>query len=157
MQPYFTQVTQAGYDRIEAEINAIKADRPTKIAALAAARALGDLSENAEYSAAKRDLRHLESRLRFLDKQLRYAKVVTPKDDQTIEIGKTVTLTFLDVNDVDTFDLVGTPEADVTTNKISLASPIGAAIMGHSVGDSVMVDAPNGQYQITISDVSITK
>ncbi len=94
MQPYFTQITQAGYDKIAGEIDALKADRPAKIAALSAARALGDLSENAEYSAAKRDLRHLESRLRFLDKQLRYAQVVTPTDDATIEIGKRVVLAF---------------------------------------------------------------
>lgn len=156
MQPYFTQITQAGYDKIAGEIDALKADRPAKIAALSAARALGDLSENAEYSAAKRDLRHLESRLRFLDKQLRYAQVVTPTDDATIEIGKRVVLAFLDENDTDTFDLVGTPEADVTTNKISLASPIGAAILSNSVGDTVSVNAPNGRYQVKIITVSLT-
>lgn len=155
MQPYFNKVTQAGYDQITAEIEALKQSRPEKIEQLQAARALGDLSENAEYSAAKRDLRHLESRLRYLGKQLRYAQVVKPKDDAVIEIGKRVVLQFMDDQSEDTFELVGTPEADVGANKISLISPIGKAILDHTVGDVVSIDAPNGAYQVKILDVTL--
>lgn len=155
MQPYFNKVTQAGYDQIAAEIEALKQSRPEKIEQLFAARALGDLSENAEYSAAKRDLRHLESRLRYLSKQLRYAQVVKPKNDAVIEIGKTVVLQFMDDKSEDTFELVGTPEADVGANKISLISPIGKAIMSHTVGDVVSIDAPNGAYQVKILKVNL--
>ncbi len=155
MQPYFNKVTQAGYDQIAAEIEALKQSRPEKIEQLSAARALGDLSENAEYSAAKRDLRHLESRLRYLSKQLRYAQVVKPKNDAVIEIGKTVVLQFMDDKSEDTFELVGTPEADVGANKISLISPIGKAIMSHTVGDVVSIDAPNGAYQVKILKVNL--
>ncbi|KRM73795.1 transcription elongation factor GreA [Secundilactobacillus collinoides] len=155
MQPYFNKVTQAGYDQIAAEIEALKQSRPEKIEQLSAARALGDLSENAEYSAAKRDLLHLESRLRYLSKQLRYAQVVKPKNDAVIEIGKTVVLQFMDDKSEDTFELVGTPEADVGANKISLISPIGKAIMSHTVGDVVSIDAPNGAYQVKILKVNL--
>lgn len=155
MQPYFNKVTQAGYDQIAAEIEALKQSRPEKIEQLQAARALGDLSENAEYSAAKRDLRHLESRLRYLGKQLRYAQVVKPKNDAVIEIGKRVVLQFMDDQSEDTFELVGTPEADVGANKISLISPIGKAILDHTVGDIVSIDAPNGAYQVKILDVTL--
>ncbi|ANZ64578.1 transcription elongation factor GreA [Secundilactobacillus paracollinoides] len=155
MQSYFNKVTQAGYDQIAAEIEALKQSRPEKIEQLQAARALGDLSENAEYSAAKRDLRHLESRLRYLGKQLRYAQVVKPKDDAVIEIGKQVVLQFMDDQSEDTFELVGTPEADVGANKISLISPIGKAILDHTVGDVVSIDAPNGAYQVKILDVTL--
>ncbi len=155
MQPYFNKVTQAGYDQIAAEIEALKQSRPEKIEQLSAARALGDLSENAEYSAAKRDLRHLESRLRYLSKQLRYAEVVQPKNDAVIEIGKTVVLQFMDDKSEDTFELVGTPEADVGANKISLISPIGKAIMSHTVDDVVTIEAPNGAYQVKILKVNL--
>lgn len=155
MQPYFNKVTQAGYDQIAAEIETLKQSRPEKIEQLSAARALGDLSENAEYSAAKRDLRHLESRLRYLSKQLRYAQVVKPKNDAVIEIGKTVVLQFMDDKSEDTFELVGTPEADVGANKISLISPIGKAIMSHTVDDVVTIEAPNGAYQVKILKVNL--
>lgn len=153
MQPYFNKVTQAGYDRIVAEIESLKKDRPAKIEALAAARALGDLSENAEYSAAKRDLRHLESRLRYLDKQLRYAQVYEPADNGVIEIGKFVTLQFQDDQSEETFELVGNPEADISQNKISLSSPIGKALVDHTTGDVVTIQAPNGSYQVKIMSV----
>lgn len=153
MQPYFNKVTQAGYDKIAAEIEAVKKDRPAKIKALSDARALGDLSENAEYSAAKRDLRHLESRLRYLEKQLRYAQVYIPTDNTVIEIGKSVTLQFQDDQSEETFELVGDPEADIEHNKISLSSPIGQALLDHTIGDVVSISSPNGSYQVKILDV----
>ncbi|KRK97305.1 transcription elongation factor GreA [Secundilactobacillus odoratitofui DSM 19909 = JCM 15043] len=155
MQPYFNKVTQQGYDKIAAEIEALKQDRPAKIAALSAARALGDLSENAEYSAAKRDLRHLESRLRFLDKQLRYAQVYAPTDNAVIEIGKHVTLQFQDDGSEEIFELVGNPEADIGANKVSLSSPIGKALLDHTVGDVVTIASPNGDYQVKILSVTL--
>lgn len=153
MQPYFNKVTQAGYDKIVAEIEAVKKDRPAKIKALSDARALGDLSENAEYSAAKRDLRHLESRLRYLEKQLRYAQVYIPTDNTVIEIGKSVTLQFQDDQSEETFELVGDPEADIEHNKISLSSPIGQALLDHTIGDVVSISSPNGSYQVKILGV----
>ena len=84
---YYQEMTAAGYRQIEDQIEALKKQRPEKIARLKAARALGDLSENTEYSTAKRDLRHLESRLRYLNKQLTYAKIITPQDTGKLAWG----------------------------------------------------------------------
>ena len=85
---YYQEMTPAGYRAIEEQIKALKQKRPTLITRLKAARALGDLSENTEYSTAKRELRHLESRLRYLDKQLTYAKVIDVSDDGKVALGK---------------------------------------------------------------------
>lgn len=86
---YYQEMTAAGYRQIEDQIETLKKQRPEKITRLKAARALGDLSENTEYSTAKRELRHLESRLRYLNKQLTYAKVITPKDTGKVGMGDT--------------------------------------------------------------------
>ena len=89
---YFQKMTPTGYHEIEQEIKKLQAQRPAKIAQLKAARALGDLSENTEYSTAKRELRHLESRLRYLNKQLQYAEIIKPTDSQTMTNGSTIRL-----------------------------------------------------------------
>lgn len=82
---YFQKMTATGYQEIQEQIARLQEQRPAKIAQLKAARALGDLSENTEYSTAKRELRHLESRLRFLNKQLQYAEIIKPTDDQAVD------------------------------------------------------------------------
>ena len=126
---YFQKMTPEGHQQIVDEIEALKADRPAKIKQLQEARALGDLSENAEYSAAKRDLRHLESRLRYLNKQLQYAQVIEPEDNGEVDIGTDVELRFEDDNETETYHIVGKQEANVDEQKISFDSPIGRAIM----------------------------
>lgn len=151
----FNPITAAGYQQIEAKIEALKADRPHKIQSLAAARALGDLSENAEYSSAKRDLRHLESQLRFLNKQLQYARIVTPTDSDTVEIGNLVTVEFLDDHETVTYQIVGTQEMDVDQNKLSIASPLGKAVLNHHLGETVTVHAPAATFAINIQAVSL--
>ena len=155
MDPQFNPITQQGYDQLTAEINALETDRPHKIAILQAARALGDLSENAEYSAAKRDLRHLESRLRFLRKQQQYARIVTPSASEVVEIGNLVTIQFTDDNTTATYQLVGTPEVDVDAGKISIASPLGKAIVDQRQGSTVTVTAPDFSYHVKILSVKL--
>ncbi|WP_251946482.1 transcription elongation factor GreA [Levilactobacillus brevis] len=152
----FNPITAAGYQDLQSKIAALEADRPEKIAILAEARAHGDLSENAEYSAAKRDLRHLESQLRFYTKQLQYAKVVTPSDSAVVELGKWVTVTFLDDHEQATYQLVGTQEADLATGKITRVSPLGKALLGHQPGDTVTISAPHASYQVQINQVQLT-
>ncbi|MFC6275522.1 transcription elongation factor GreA [Levilactobacillus tangyuanensis] len=152
----FNPITAAGYHDLETKIAALEADRPEKIAILAEARAHGDLSENAEYSAAKRDLRHLESQLRFFNKQLQYAKVVNPKADTTVELGKWVTVRFLDDEDTATYQLVGTAEADLEAGKITRVSPLGKALLGHRPKERVTIAAPNASYDVEIVAVSLT-
>lgn len=156
MPNQFNPITAAGYHQIQAEIHTLEVDRPKKIASLAEARAHGDLSENAEYSAAKRDLRHLESRLRFLNKQLQYAKVVTPQANDTVELGKWVTLDFLDDHETATYQLVGAAEADLDAGKTTRVSPLGKAIFGHHPGETVTVQAPAARYAVKITAVSLT-
>ncbi|WP_341779825.1 transcription elongation factor GreA [Levilactobacillus sp. HBUAS70063] len=153
----FNPITAAGYRDLQQKIAALEADRPEKIAILAEARAHGDLSENAEYSAAKRDLRHLESQLRFFNKQLQYAKVIAPSHDERVELGKWVTVKFMDDDDQVSYQLVGTQEADLEAGKITRVSPLGKALLGHRPGETVTVKAPNASYQVTILAVSLER
>lgn len=150
---YFQKMTPEGYHEIEEQIEALKKDRPTKIARLKAARALGDLSENTEYSTAKRDLRHLESRLRFLNKQLTYAQVIEPSANGTIDLGSTVTIEFLDEHEQVTYKLVGTQEANLANQKLAFDSPLGQAMMGQTAGITVEVASPDSTYQVKIIEV----
>ncbi|CUS25495.1 transcription elongation factor GreA [Paucilactobacillus oligofermentans DSM 15707 = LMG 22743] len=154
MEPYFNKMTPTGYAEIEAEIEQLKLVRPEKIQILAAARALGDLSENAEYSSAKRDLRRLEGRLRFLNKQLQYAQVVTPSNNDLVEIGKTITVEFLDDHETDTYLVVGKQEANITAGKMSFNSPLGSAVINHQVGDTVSITSPDSEYTVKIIAVT---
>lgn len=150
MEPYFNKMTPDGYAEIEEEIKKLKLDRPSKIEALAAARDLGDLSENTEYSFAKRDLRRLEGRLRFLNKQLQYAQIVTPSDSDVVEIGKTITIQFLDDEEEETYLVVGKQEANISAGKLSFNSPLGAAVMNHKVNDIVNISSPDSTYAVKI-------
>ncbi|SKA95741.1 transcription elongation factor GreA [Caloramator quimbayensis] len=118
------------------------------------ARAFGDLSENFEYKAAKRERAKNESRIRYLERMIRTAKII--KDDtmpDEVGIGKIVTLRFLKENEVDKFTIVTTIEADPMNNLISIESPIGKAIYRHKVGETVTVDSPQGQYEVKIEEV----
>lgn len=151
---YFQKMTPEGYREIEEQIEELKKDRPVKIARLKAARALGDLSENTEYSTAKRDLRHLESRLRFLNKQLTYAQIIQPQGNGKIDLGSTVTIEFLDDHDQVTYKIVGTQEADLTANKLAFDSPLGQAMMNQTAGTSVNVVSPDSTYQVKIISVN---
>lgn len=153
MEPTFNKMTRAGYQAIEDEIKELKKKRPHLIKVLAAAAALGDRSENAEYSSSKRDLGQLNSRLHYLTKQLQYADVVEPADNDRLDIGKFVTVEFMDDHDQITYQLVGKQEANLDQNKISFTSPIGKALNNHVVDDIVTVTAPNGSYQVKIINI----
>lgn len=148
---YYQKMTPTGYQQIEAEIARLKQDRPRRIKVLQAARALGDLSENTEYTEAKRDLGHLASRLRFLNKQLKYAEIVAPTTaNYEVQLGKTVTLRFLDDDEEIDYQLVGALEADLAHGKVAYDSPLGLALMRQHVGEQVTVAAPAGSYQVVI-------
>lgn len=152
---YFQKMTPNGYHEIEQEIANLQAKRPAKIAQLKAARALGDLSENTEYSTAKRELRHLESRLRYLNKQLQYSQVIKPADGQTVDLGTRVTLRFADDDEVTDYQVVGKMEADLAKQKISFDSPLGRALLHHRVGETVTVQAPQSAYQVKIIKIQV--
>lgn len=150
---YYQKMTPEGYKQIEDEIARLKKDRPRRIKILQQARALGDLSENTEYTEAKRDLGHLQSRLRYLDKQLKYAEVIEQKNDGKVNMGTTVVLKFDDDNETEEYKVVGRMEADLAAGKVSFDSPLGQAIMKQEAGATVTVEAPAGSYQVTIISV----
>ena len=150
----YHEITPAGLANLKQEVADLKAIRPAKIKNLAEAAALGDRSENAEYSAAKRELRQLDGRLRYLDKLIRYAKVTTPAAANLADIGNWVTLEFDDDQDEDTYELVGPAEAGMGAAKLAINSPLGAAVRRHHVGDKVTVTAPSGTYQVTVMAIS---
>jgi transcription elongation factor GreA len=154
MQPDFIPMTPSGYEKINQEIEELKLTRPVLIKALADARALGDLSENAEYSAAKRDLRRMEGRLRYLQRQISYSKIVENTDCSTIDLGSSVKMRFLDDSYEVTYEIVGKHEADVASHKVSYQSPLGAALMHHQVNDVVLVVAPDEQYKVEILEIN---
>ncbi|NRO26389.1 transcription elongation factor GreA [Lactobacillus helveticus] len=150
---YFQKMTPEGYKQIEDEIVRLKKDRPRRTKILQAARALGDLSENTEYTEAKRDLGHLQSRLRYLGKQLKYAEIVKTTDDGKVDWGKTVVLKFDDDDETEEYKIVGRMEADLADGKISFDSPLGQAIMKQEAGGVATVEAPAGEYKVTIVEV----
>ncbi len=152
---YFA-ITPQGMTWLGEEIERCKAKRPALIKRVAAAAALGDRSENAEYTESKRELRHLESRMRFLDKQMRYGEVVTVTDDGVADLGKTVTIQFAP-DDEEIYQLVGPAEAEMAVNNLTSVSPLGAALVGHRVGDTCVVHAPAGDYEVTLMNVQLTR
>ena len=147
---YFQKMTPEGYREIEEEIKRLKKDRPRRIKILQEARSMGDLSENSEYTTAKQELGHLQSRLRYLDKQLKYAEIIEQKNNGTIDLGSEVKLKFEDDDEAETYKIVGRMEADLAKNKVSFDSPLGQALMKQTAGKTVTVEAPAGSYQVKI-------
>jgi transcription elongation factor GreA len=130
-------------------------DRPAIIAAISEARAHGDLSENAEYHAAKEQQSLNEGRIQELESLLALAEIidVTKLSGKTVKFGATVKLVDDDTEDVKTYTIVGDAEADAGNGRISISSPIARAMIGKEVGDSIEVSAPGGARGYEILDV----
>ena len=144
-------LTQEGLDELRKELDElIQVRRPEVINALKDARAQGDLSENAEYDAARTEQAIVESRIKELEAMLERAVVITKVDTDVVSIGTKVTLEYVDEEEEEEYSIVGSSEADPFTNKISNESPIAKAIMGLKVGSVVSVDSPNGKYNVKI-------
>ena len=146
-------MTQGGYDMLQAELKRRQSEeRPAIIAAIAEARAHGDLSENAEYHAAKEQQSHNEGRVSELEDLLSRAEVIDVKklSGSTVKFGATVTLIDEETEEEKTYQIVGEQEADVKSGKISILSPIARAMIGKGEGDSIEVAAPGGarDYEI---------
>jgi len=138
-------LTQKGLEELKEELEELKkVKRPDVVVRLSAAREMGDLSENAEYTAAREELAFIDNRLDELEMLLKQAVVIDGKHNtQVIELGSEVTLTVNGKQEV--FTLVGEWEADPMEKKISHESPLGKALMGKTVGDEIEVDAPAGK------------
>ena len=146
-------LTADGYLALEEELKVLKTEkRPEVIKALKEARALGDLSENSDYDAARNEQAQLEARIKELEYKLEHCTIADASKKDTVNVGSSVTITY-DDGESEEYKIVGSLEADPFENKISNESPIGASIIGHKKGESVEVSSPNGNFTVTIEDI----
>jgi transcription elongation factor GreA len=150
-------LTVVGAERLKAELHNLKhVQRPAVIQAISEARAQGDLSENAEYDAAKERQSFIEGRIIELESKISNAQVIDPKlldAEGRCVFASTVEVEDLSSGDVFTYQIVGEDEADIKDGKISISSPIARALIGKYAGDTVEVNAPGGVREYEIRDV----
>lgn len=149
------QLTKGDVEKIKEEIEYRKlVVRKKELEAVKEARAQGDLSENFEYKAAKQDKNRNESRIRYLEKMLKNARIISDesKDDE-VGINNTVDIYFEDDDEVETYRLVTSVRGNSLQGLISIESPLGKAIKGHKVGDRVKVEAGVGGYYVEIRKI----
>lgn len=152
-------MTQKGYDRLRAELSTLKSeDRPSIIAAIAEARAHGDLSENAEYQAAREKQRLIEARISELELKIADAEIIEIKapDDNSVVFGARVKLLDESTEAEFSYQILGEDEADVKNGRISVASPLARGLLGKREGDSVEITTPSGVRNYEILNVSYT-
>ncbi len=146
-------LTADGYLALEQELNALKTEkRPEVIKALKEARALGDLSENSDYDAARNEQAQLESRIKELEYKLEHCTIADAGNKDVVNVGSKVTITY-DDGEMEEYKIVGSLEADPFENKISNESPIGKAIIGHKKDEICEVSSPNGNFSVTITNI----
>ena len=150
-------LTQEGLDELKKELdNLINVRRPENIQAIKEARSLGDLSENADYDAARNEQAVIEGRIKTIEKMLENVSIITKAATDKVALGTTVSIKYVDDDDDDEEDeykIVGSQEADPFESKISNESPIAQALLEHKVGDIVTVESPNGSYQVEITEI----
>ena len=150
-------LTKQGFEALEAELKNLKAvERPNIIAAIAEARSHGDLSENAEYSAAKEKQSFIEGRIQDLEAVISRAQVidVTTVKASVIRFGATVLVVDEDTDEEKSYQIVGDYEADIEKNKISLSSPLAKALIGKEVGDVAEYTAPGGRKSFEVLEIN---
>jgi transcription elongation factor GreA len=150
-------MTASGYSALEAELKRLMSEeRPRIIQAISDARTHGDLSENAEYHAAKEQQSHNEGRIAELEDKLSRAEVidVSKLSGDTVKFGAQVKLVDEDTDEEKVYRIVGDVEADVKEGRVSISSPIARALIGKSVGDTVEVTAPGGARSFEILDIA---
>ena len=147
-------LTQEGLDNLKKELDdLINVRRPENVQAIKEARSLGDLSENAEYDAARNEQAEVEARIKQLEKMLENVSIITDVSTDSVSIGSTVSIKYVDDDEEDEYKIVGSQEADPFESRISNESPIAQALFNHKVGDIVTVDSPNGAYQVEITAI----
>ncbi len=147
-------LTQKGLDEVKAELDDLKQNvRPEVISQIKEARAQGDLSENAEYHAARDRQGHVEARIKELEYIVDNATIIEEGKKDKVSIGSTVEIKYIDDDEIEEYSIVGSTEADPFENKISNESPIAIGIMGKKKGDKVTIESPNGNYDIEIVSI----
>ncbi len=147
-------ITQEGLDKLKAEFDDLVHNRrPDIIARIKSAKELGDLSENAEYSAAKDEQSFIEGRIQELDEVVKHAKVVADNGgSKVVSVGSHLVVEI--EGDKDEFDIVGPAESDPANGRISTDSPVGQALLGHKAGDSVAVKTPDGNVSYKVIKIA---
>ncbi len=148
-------MTRAGHTALDQELRALKSvERPAVIRAIAEAREHGDLSENAEYHAARERQSFVEGRIKELESVLSLAEVIDPsKLSGTVKFGATVTVLDEDSDDERTYQIVGEPEADIERGLLNIRSPLARALIGKDVGDTAEVRTPGGEKSYEILSI----
>ena len=148
-------LTHEGLENLKQELQELKVVRRKDVAAkIKEARGQGDLSENAEYDAAKEEQAEIEARIVTIENMLRNAEVIDSGNvTDTVSIGNTIKIFDAEFEEEIEYTLVGSAEADPFNGKISNESPIGAAIIGHKVGDTIEVDTPDGTISLKILEI----
>ena len=148
-------MTPRGHQMLQEELRRLKTqDRPSIVAAIRLAREHGDLSENAEYDAAKERQGMIEARIRMVEDRLARAQIVMPPEDpDRVRFATTVVLEDLETGEEVTYTLVGEDEADVGQGLLSVQSPVGRALLGKEVDDEVVVHVPAGTRQYEVREI----
>lgn len=148
-------MTQKGYDEAAERLKYLQTQKKKEITErIKVARGFGDLSENAEYDAAKNEEALNESEIRELENMLKNAKIMEESiDNSKVHFGNVVRVYDCDLEEEGTYTLMGSMEADIEKNIISIESPFGAALVGAKCGDTVTVRAPGGDYQVKILEI----
>jgi transcription elongation factor GreA len=148
-------MTPRGAKLIEQELSALKVERPKISKEIGTAIEHGDLSENAEYHAAKERQGINEAKIRDLESKLALAEIIDPKklSGDTVKFGATLTLTNLDTEEEVRYQIVGADEANIDKGLLSISAPLARALIGKSVGDEVTVQLPAGTRQYEIGDI----
>lgn len=149
-------MTREGYQRLQEELKKrIRVDRPQVVQDIAEARSHGDLSENAEYDAAKERQAFIEGRIKELNDKIARAQVINPADLDVDKVvfGAKVTLFDVDSGSEVTYQIVGEDEADIKAGKISINSPVGKALIGHRLDDEVRIKVPSGLRIYEVIDI----
>lgn len=152
MNNHTMPVTKSGLEKLKSELLELSTvKRPKLVERLSIARSMGDLSENSEYISAKEELAFIDGQISELEDLIANSQVVTPSQNGQISVGNVVTVQTKSAQV--TFHIVGEWEADPMQKKISHSSPLGTALMGRKVGDSVEVEAPAGKILYTIKAI----
>ena len=149
-------LTYEGLKKLEDELQDLKVNKREEVAQkIKEAREQGDLSENAEYDAAKDEQRDIEARIEEIEKILKNAEVIDEDefDSETVNFGSEVTLHDMEIDEDVVYKIVGSTEADILKNKISNESPLGIALMKKRIGDVVTVEAPDGNFDYMIKEI----
>lgn len=149
-------LTYEGLKKMEDELETLKTVRRKEVAEkIKEARGQGDLSENAEYDAAKEEQAEIEARIVVLEKMLRNAEVIDDEEvsNDVIGLGSTVELYDIEFDEVMTYTIVGSAEADPMNGRISNESPVGMALLGHTTGEKISIDTPDGEAVFEVKSI----